>query len=281
MKKLFQIIGIVSLMGFSFFYTEKTVSVVKEYDTIMIDIKNVEKKYKKDAINAVIKDDFIIPGLSGEKININKSYSRMKRYGSFEESLIVLDKTTPKILLEKNKDKFITKGNPNKKMVSLIFLIDKNDNIDNLIKILDKKEVKGNLFVDGYWLEKNSNLIPILIKENHIIGNLSYNNDYLDSSFVWMETVIEKIGKQKIGYCYSDSKDKEILKICKLNNNYTIVPNIIINKNPYTEVKEKLESGSIISFKLNDRLEEELPIIINYIKSRGYKITNLEEHLKE
>ena len=50
MKKLFQIIGIISLMGFSFFYTEKTVSVVKEYDTIMIDIKNVEKKYKKDAL---------------------------------------------------------------------------------------------------------------------------------------------------------------------------------------------------------------------------------------
>ena len=47
MKKLFQIIGIISLMGFSFFYTEKTVSVVKEYDTIMIDIKNVEKNYQK------------------------------------------------------------------------------------------------------------------------------------------------------------------------------------------------------------------------------------------
>ena len=32
MKKLFQIIGILSLMGFSFFYTDKTISVVKEYD---------------------------------------------------------------------------------------------------------------------------------------------------------------------------------------------------------------------------------------------------------
>lgn len=268
-------------MGFSFFYTEKTVSVVKEYDSIMIEIKKIENKYKNPGENATIKDDTIIPGLSGEKLNINKSYSRMKRYGKFEESLIVLDETKPKILLEKNKDKFIIKGNKNKKMVSLLFLIDKNDNIDNLIKILDKKEVKGNLFVDGYWLEKNSNLVPILIRENHIIGNLSYNRDYNDSSFVWMETIIEKIGKQKTGYCYSESKDKELLKTCKLNNNYTIIPNIIINKNPYTEVKNNLESGSIISFNLNSELEEELPIIINYIKSRGYKITNLEEHLKE
>ena len=43
MKKLFQIIGIISFMGISFFYTEKTVSVIKEYDNLMIEIKNNKK----------------------------------------------------------------------------------------------------------------------------------------------------------------------------------------------------------------------------------------------
>ena len=42
MKKLFEILGIIALMSFSFFYTEKTLSVVKENDEIMIEIK--EKK---------------------------------------------------------------------------------------------------------------------------------------------------------------------------------------------------------------------------------------------
>ena len=37
----------------------------------------------------------------GEKIDINRSYSKMKRYGKFEESLIVLKKIKPDILLEK------------------------------------------------------------------------------------------------------------------------------------------------------------------------------------
>lgn len=279
MKKLFQIIGFISLIGFSFFYTEKTISVVKEYDDIMINIKSVSNKYQKDYIDASIVGNKIIPGVSGVKVDLNRSYSKMKRYGSFEESLIVLKKVNPSILLEKNKHKYIISGNQNKKMVSLIFLVDANSNIDNIIKILDKKGVKGNFFVDGKWLEKNSNLVPILIRENHVIGNLSYNNDYLDSSFVWMETIIEKIGKQSVGYCYTEVENKDIIDTCKLNDNYTIMPSIVVKNSPYMEVRENLKSGSIISFKINSRLEEELPIIINFIKSKGYKIENLNEHL--
>lgn len=279
MKKLFQIIGFISLIGFSFFYTEKTISVVKEYDDIMINIKSVSNKYQKDYIDASIVGNKIIPGVSGVKVDLNRSYSKMKRYGSFEESLIVLKKVNPSILLEKNKHKYIISGNQNKKMVSLIFLVDANSNIDNIINILDKKGVKGNFFVDGKWLEKNSNLVPILIRENHVIGNLSYNNDYLDSSFVWMETIIEKIGKQSVGYCYTEVENKDIIDTCKLNDNYTIMPSIVVKNSPYMEVRENLKSGSIISFKINSRLEEELPIIINFIKSKGYKIENLNEHL--
>ena len=279
MKKLFQIIGFISLIGFSFFYTEKTISVVKEYDDIMINIKSVSNKYQKDYIDASIIGNKIIPGVSGVKVDLNRSYSKMKRYGSFEESLIVLKKVNPSISLEKNKHKYIISGNQNKKMVSLIFLVDVNSNIDNIIKILDKKGVKGNFFVDGKWLEKNSNLVPILIRENHVIGNLSYNNDYLDSSFVWMETIIEKIGKQSVGYCYTEVENKDIIDTCKLNDNYTIMPSIVVKNSPYMEVRENLKSGSIISFKINSRLEEELPIIINFIKSKGYKIENLNEHL--
>ncbi|MBE6160167.1 MAG: hypothetical protein E7157_03880 [Lactobacillales bacterium] len=281
MKKLFQIIGFISLMGFSFFYTEKTISVVKEYDDIMINIRSIEKEYKKEPIQAIITGNKIIPGISGSKIDINRSYSKMKRYGKFEKSLIVLKKIEPNNLLEKNKHKYIVSGNKNKKMISLIFLVDKNDSIDEIINILDKKEIKGNFFVDLKWLEKNNNLIPILVRENHIVGNLSHNMDYLDSSFIWMETIIEKIGNQSIGYCYSEKENKDIISICKKNNNYTIMPNIIIEDNPYTNVKEKLVSGGIISFKINDNLIEELPIIINFIKSKGYKVENLNIHLEE
>lgn len=281
MKKLLEIIGLISLMCFSFFYTEKTISVVKEYDDIMIILKEEAKKYEVKYMDAKIEKNTIIPGLKGKCVNINKSYSKMKRYGSYNESLLVFSNIYPKITIEKNKDKYIISGNKEKKMISLIFLVDENTKIDKVVNILNDKKTKGNFFVDGLWLEKNSNLIPVLVKDGHNIGNLSYNLDYNNSSFVWMDTIIKKIGKQSTSYCYNEKDDNKTLQTCSLNKDYTIRPNIITNKNPLKTIKENLISGSIISLKINDKTEQELKIIINYINSKGYKIVNLEEHLKE
>ena len=152
MKKLFQIIGIISLMGISFFYTEKTVSVVKEYDDIMITLKNNQNKYNKIYENAIINKDTIIPGISGSKVDLNKSYSKMKRYGKYNESLIVIKKIKPKISIDNNK-KCIISGNKKIKNISLVFIGD----IDNIINILDKKNVKGNFIVSNDWIENNMN----------------------------------------------------------------------------------------------------------------------------
>lgn len=270
MKKLFQIIGILSLMGISFFYTEKTISVVKEYDDIMINIKNNQNKYKKEAENAIIIKDTIIPGKSGIEINVNKSYSRMKRYGKYNESLIVLKKIKPKISINNNK-KYIISGNKNIKNVSILFVIKDNDNIDNIINILDKKKIKGNFFISNNWLEKNTNLLPILIRENHIIGVIDYEE------YEWSRNVIKKIGKQKKEYCYIEKKNKKILNMC----DYSFIPSIVINNNAYENTKIKINNGSIISYEINNELIEELPIIINYIKSKGYNIVNLEKLFEE
>ena len=50
---------------------------------------------------------------------------------------------------------------------------------------------------------------------------------------------------------------------------------------PFAEVKEKISPGSIISFGVNDAVENEMSLIIEYIKSKGYTISTLEEHLEE
>lgn len=266
MKKLFQIIGIISLMGISFFYTEKTINVVKEYDDIMINIKN-NRKYNKKYMNAIVDKDTIIPGRSGIEINIDKSYSRMKRYGKYNESLIVLKKIKPKISINNNK-KYIISGNKYIKNISLIFIV--NDDIDDIINILDNKKIKGNFFVNTNWLEKNTNLIPLLIREKHIVGLYDYSN------YEWSRNIIKKIGKQKYDYCYADKRNSKILNKC----DYTFIPSMNINKNFYEKTK-LLQNGSIISYNVNKQLIEELPIIINYIKSKGYNIVSLKELFNE
>ena len=77
MRKLFQILGLISLICFSFFMTEKTALVVSDMDEIMIEIKANYKNYKTEAINAIIEDNTIIPGICAKKVNINKSYKNM------------------------------------------------------------------------------------------------------------------------------------------------------------------------------------------------------------
>ena len=143
-------------------------------------------------------------------------------------------------------------------------------------KILDKNKVKGNFFIDGIWLEKNSKDIESIIKSGHIIGNL----DSDVNNFLWIDTIIKKVGKQKNGYCYFENESNELLNFCSLYGNYSIKP-IKVTNNLYKEVKEKLISGSIFSFKIDKNNINELDIVISYIKSKGFIIQNLNDFIKE
>ena len=275
MKKFFSYFGLFSLLLVSFFYTEKTVNVVKEYDEVMIKLKEYAVKNKKEPINAYISGNSIIPGISGYQIDINKSYNKMKRYGKFERSLVEYENIKPQISIDDNIDKYIVSGNPENRSVVLLFEVSDND-INSIIKILDKNKVKGNFFIDGIWLEKNSKNIESIIKSGHIIGNL----DSDVNNFLWIDTIIKKVGKQKNGYCYFENESNELLNFCSLYGNYSIKP-IKVTNNLYKEVKEKLISGSIFSFKVDKNNINELDIVISYIKSKGFIIQNLNDFIKE
>ena len=60
MFKIFRNVGLILLILSSFIYTEKLTSVVKEYDDIMIKIKESSNNYKINPIESVIKDNTII-----------------------------------------------------------------------------------------------------------------------------------------------------------------------------------------------------------------------------
>ena len=277
MKKYFQIVGILALACFSFMFTEKTALMVRNSDTLMQVIKENENLYKVESVNASISGDTIIPGIGGKKVNDNKSYSNMKRLGQFNSNLLIYDYILPEITLTKTFDKYVIGGNYRKNMISIIIKIGENDNVDEILKIAG--DTKINLFIDGAWLEKNESKLEGL--KNYNIGNLSYNGDYSKSGFIWMNTIINKHSLQKNKYCYQEEKNEEYLKICALQKNYTILPSIIVRDNPLIEIKNNIKSGSIVSMSINDKTVKELPLIISYINSKGYKITDLDELLSE
>ena len=279
MKKTFQIIGLISLTCFSFFVTEKTATVVNNMDEIMVEIKEKMNNYKSDAIDAIIEGNTIIPGISSKKVNIGKSYKNMKDSGYFNDKLFIYDYTKPNISIENNKDKYIIKGNPSKRMVSFVFTLNGNDNIDDILNILNNYKIKATFFVDYMWYESNNTKIKEMTNLGHLISPLM--EDYTDSDFEWMDMVIKKVNKQAVNFCYSKEDDKENLDICALKGNYTIRPIVISERTPLVDIKNKLESGSLLSLTNNSELKKELSSIIIYIKSKGYNIANLDEHILE
>lgn len=281
MKRFFEILGFLSLVCFSFFYTEKTIDVVKEVDDIMITLKEQAPKYQVKAENAKIDGKFMTPGISGKIVNLQKSYEEMKHYGKFHPNLLVYDKVSPEISIKNRYDKYIKTGNPKKRQVSFLFVVDEKGNPSPIIEILKEKKVTGTFFIDGSWLEKNQNELVSLIEGKFTVGNYSYRGNYGHESFVWIDTIIKRVGGQKQSYCLVEKENKKALSTCKLQKDYTIYPNIIMKENPYLELTEQVESGSIILMRLDAQVKKELPLMITYLKQKGYEIVNLEQLLEE
>ena len=241
----------------------------------MIQIKQNKDEYKSKAKNAVIKDNTIIPGINGRIVNVKKSYKNMKINGYYSDKLYVYDYNKPLVSLEDNKNKYVIKGNSNKRMISLIFKVKNGIDISNIISILNNYGAKSTFFVDINWFSNNTNTIEQLIKDGHNVGILL--DDYDSDDFLWTDTIIKNINKQKHGFCYNPEK----IEVCAQNNDYTIRPKEISEYTPLVDLKKYIDSENLFSFEVNSELKKELINIIIYIKSKGKRLENLENHILE
>ena len=273
MKKIFEYIALISLLIFSFFLTDKTSTVIKNMDEIMIMIKDNKKRYETKEINAVINDKYITPGISKRLVNINKSYNTMKKYGKYNPNLYIYDYIKPSISIIDNKNYIINSGNKIKRMISINFILDDITYLDDIITILDNNKVSSTFFINEDFLSNNLELVYNLINKGYIIG-ISNNK----SNYKWMDTIITKVGKQSNIYCMYNN-DKTINK-CKRIDGYTIKGNII-NNNYFHNIKNNLSSGSIYTLSINNELVSSLDMIIKFIIKKGYKIENIDKHVEE
>ena len=278
MNKLYKIIFLVLLLVFSMYYTDKSINLLRELDPIMTEIKDSSKNYKIKSINAKIDNDNIISGLSGVDIDYKKSYSKMKQYGTYNESLTTLVKVKPTISIEDNYDKFVVGGNPNNKYISFIFIINNTDNINSLLKIISNKNIDVTFFINGNLIEDNVSLIKEISK-NYYIGVYydKYDKDILLSSISYMNTITNN----KTNYCFCDRDNYELLNICSSNKMHTIKTNYLINNNLYDYVKNNLSNSTIIGININKNIISELSSTIDYVKSRGFKLLSVNKLIKE
>lgn len=280
MKNTIKIIGICILTCFSFYYTDKIIYISKSKDPIMKEIINTKDNYKVASVNAIIKDDYVIAGKSGVEVDVNKSYEKMKRLGEYNKNLLVFINDLPEISLKDNYDKYVISGNKEKREISIVFSLKKENNIINILNILDKNNIEATFFFSDNLINNNEYINTISEKGHYIASLGNDKNNYTKSILKYNNTMIERITKKEVKYCYG-TEYNNALEICKKEKMYTIKPCELNENYPYKELKENLTPGIIISLNNNNTTTSNLNLMINYIKQKGYDIVLLDKLLQE
>ena len=214
-------------------------------------IIKVKKEKNTKAVNAVIDNNYIIPGINGLEVDINASYSRMNNH--YNEELLFYKQIKPDVSLMDNKNKIINRGNSSKKMISIL---------------------TSNDVVANYCINRNIKC-NYLIKDNKNINNrLEYINNGVDN-YYQIERVLNK-NNINHDLCVINNNNE---KICRLNNKYLIKPTYIINDSNIVNYLKKINRGDII---LIDKLSFiNLELLIKEINYHGISIDYLSSLISE
>ena len=205
--------------------------------------------------------------------------------------------TTSTEILEEN-NTIINRFNTDKKEIAItINCIDSDKNIEDILNILEKNNVNASFGIYGEWIKK----YPEITKRINDSGNsiIALSDKYRDISNLEYEEITKEISEsinkintllnKKINLirCPYGKYSENIIKIAE-QRNYKIIgwsidtldyqgleANVI-----WDNVKNKITNGDIILMNSNsENIIEELDLIINSIKQRGFSIEKLEERV--
>ncbi len=256
MKKNVKYILLIIICISSFYFTEKIALYVKMRNPIIKDINSIKNdKYTEYTNCLLIDENYIIPGLNGREINIDKSFRQMKNSTVFNEDLLVYNQIIPQNSLENNKDRIIIRGNSKKNNVSLIFSSD-----NNLAKYMQKNNYIVNVLIDKEIYPSNYELI---------------NNAHSKDTYTKIEKTLNK-NKLNNNLCYT--KNDNIPKYCK--DKYLFKESLIINHSNLSQTINKIKNGEIILIE-NSLTIEELNVLLKQIKYQSLSIVPLSKLISE
>jgi len=254
--KQFKIVGIISLIIFSFFLTDFVTDIAINNNSLMESIRNNKECFEVSSVNATIKDNTIIPGIRGEVVDEIESYLNMKDFGTFNKNYLIYKSELPKISVEDNKDKVIISGNKSKRNITL--LINNNDDIIN-------------------YSNKNNIKFTRLVKlDDELINKDNINIESSLKKFKDLNTLMNKkdLNKKICLINYSNIKE------CINNKYYLVKYSLEINNNNINSTLTNIKNGEIIF--INDYLNlDNFMLLINYINNKDLKIIYLSDLIKE
>ena len=257
MKKLYKPLGLLAIMVFSFYYTEKIAILMQNKSPIMQSINEIENNYKLEAVNASVNDDYIVPGIMGRMINKTKSYVNMKAFGIYNEYYLIFDTIKPDVSLEDNKDKIIKSGNKEKMAVAFL-LEDGSEQIKNYLK---ENKIPASLLITEKTYQNTSYFEQI-------------NSDH--EKYKNVESLLNKNNQNK-NICYLKTLGKDL---CQKEQKYLVEETFALKGDNLIEAKKNLESGAIIYINNNVKLEH-LKLFIKEISFKGLKIMTVSDLISE
>ena len=139
----------------------------------MIQLKEIEHEYNDTKIEGIINGNDIIPGISGNKIDIDKSYSNMKKTGKFDKNLLVFKESVPDNKIELNN--YIISLNKSKKNISIIFELNDISYINEIISIINNNDVNVSFFISKDIFDNSIDIVKKIVYSGNEIELLSNN----------------------------------------------------------------------------------------------------------
>ena len=281
LKNITKYLGVIVLVLFSFYYTDKSVDIVKRNDPVMKEIIYNSDNFKIESVDAITIGDTIIPGMNGIEVDIDESYKRMKQVNGYYESMLMFSEVIPDESLLEQYDKFIVSGNPFRSDIALLVKVSNITNLEKIYKIFLDRNTLATFFIDGSVIENNMDLIYEMVSDGFQLENYGYNDVYSEDNFRWTNNMIFSLTNLEPKFCYSEYRNYEVLELCSKNKMYTVNPTLNVTNNPFYTVKNNLKEGNIISLNLTEETVKELPTIISYINQKGYNLVTLNDIVSE
>ncbi|PYZ93097.1 hypothetical protein CR194_07820 [Salipaludibacillus keqinensis] len=152
--------------------------VMKEENPLYMEILKYKQQLDEAPIDAKVDPVWkAVPGYSGRRIDVQKSFEKMKEQDRFQESQLVFQEIPPEITLKDLPPEPIYRGNSEKPMVGFMVNVSwGNEYLPQLLKIFHKHQIQATFFLDGSWVKNNPNLAMMIKEEGHEIGNHAYSH---------------------------------------------------------------------------------------------------------
>lgn len=169
------------------------------------------------------------------------------------------------------------------------------DDIDKILEILEKNNVKITFFMVGNWIDKYPEAVKKIYEAGHEIGTHSNTHPHVNQLSAEKNLEEIKLSVSKIEQITGNKTNlyrtpygeynNTVIKTAQENGYYTIQWNLdtldyegLTGEQMWNRIKNKLENGSIIlSHNGTKYTAESLDMLINNIKSKGFEIVKVSD----